>query len=292
MSGQSFTPKQLSLLLGQFAQAGNNSIPAQWLKDGTIESVKIKNGTIEWVKLKSSSIYGALDSRYVKLVTPTGTYINFDGTTDNKVAFGHVDTEGLALGDIAGGNYTLIESDGTLVAKGDAVAWDDLRFPATGINPPGAASDPTRNTTTGLLEFSDSATNIIAGVAQLPHTWKLESTLKPHIHWFGFTAPVGANTDVVWQLDYEVVPIGGSWDGTTLSNTLQITEAVTEDVSLISEFGDIAMTGITSVSCLIIWKLSRLGGDASDTYGSAATLAEFDIHYQIDTMGSNEEYVK
>ena len=48
--------------------------------------------------------------------------------------------------------------------------WEDLRFPSQGINPPGAASDPIRSQTTGLLEFSGSADNVICGVAQMPHS--------------------------------------------------------------------------------------------------------------------------
>ena len=50
-------------------------------------------------------------------------------------------------------------------------AWEDLKFPSQGINPPGAASDPTRSTATGLLRFSGVNDNVIAGLAQMPHAW-------------------------------------------------------------------------------------------------------------------------
>lgn len=46
--------------------------------------------------------------------------------------------------------------------------WEDLRFPAAGINPPGAVADPTRDTTDGRLVFSASADNIMAIQAQMP----------------------------------------------------------------------------------------------------------------------------
>jgi hypothetical protein len=170
-------------------------------------------------------------------------------------------------------------------------AWDDLRFPAQGINPPGAVSDPAVNASTGLLEFSKSATNTIAGVAQMPHSWKAGTSLEPHIHWFGFTAP-GGSTDVRWQLEYEVVEINGAWDGATYSNTLAVTAAVTEDTHLYTELGEISMAGISSVSCMIFWKLSRLGGDPADDYDDVATLGEFDIHYQVDSLGSDQEASK
>jgi hypothetical protein len=40
------------------------------------------------------------------------------------------------------------------------------------------------------------------------------------------------------------------------------------------------------------WKLSRIGGDGTDTYTADARLLEFDIHYEVDSMGSSEELVK
>lgn len=53
--------------------------------------------------------------------------------------------------------------------------WDDLRFPAQGINPAGAASPPAVDEVltsfTGTLLFSGSQENVIAGVAQMPHSW-------------------------------------------------------------------------------------------------------------------------
>ena len=60
--------------------------------------------------------------------------------------------------------------------------WDDLRFPANAINPPGAAADPIRNTSTGMLEFSGSADNVIAGIAQMPHAWRAGTSIRPHLH--------------------------------------------------------------------------------------------------------------
>ena len=169
----------------------------------------------------------------------------------------------------------------------DSARWDDLRFPVQGINPPGAASDPTRNTTTGLLEVAKNATNIITGVAQMPHAWKSETDVEAHIHWFGFTAP-GANDQVRWSFEYEVVEINGSWDGATYSTTSAVTADVTEDTHLYTEIEDaIDMSGVTSVSALIIWKLSRIGGHADDNYDDVATLAEIDFHYQTDTPGGS-----
>jgi hypothetical protein len=70
-----------------------------------------------------------------------------------------------------------------------------------------------------------------------------------------------------------------------------MTDDDTANQVLISSFGQIDMTG-ASLSSLLLWRLSRLGGEAEDTYGADARLIEFDIHYQIDSNGSMTEFSK
>jgi len=173
-------------------------------------------------------------------------------------------------------------------------SWEDLRFPVQAINPPGQASDPDVETTTGMLLFAAASTELVFGVAQMPHAWKEGTTIIPHVHWSKTTSAGG---NVLWQLDYEVVANGAVATlayGEQLQSVAAVTGTPDGDTAnevLISSFGDLAMTGKT-VSCLIIWKLSRIGGDGTDTYGADARLFELDFHYEIDSFGSNEEYTK
>ena len=60
--------------------------------------------------------------------------------------------------------------------------WDDLTFPATAINPPGAASDPGRETTTGLLLFDAAGVELIYCLAQMPHKWKEGTAIQLFQH--------------------------------------------------------------------------------------------------------------
>ena len=175
-----------------------------------------------------------------------------------------------------------------------ARAWDDLRFPAQGINPPGLGSDPDLDTATGLWLFGTLKTETLAGVAQLPHAWKEESSIHAHTHWQKTTSAAG---NVLWQLDYEVVNNGdvAAMDyGSQLQTTTTVSETPDDDTAervLISSLGEITMAD-TRISTLIFWKLSRIGGDVLDTYGADARLIEFDIHYQIDSLGSDLEFIK
>lgn len=166
--------------------------------------------------------------------------------------------------------------------------YDDLRFPASGLNPPGAASDPAVNTTTGLLEFGAAAQNIIGFQVQLPHGWAEGTELSPHVHWMPSTTNGGS---VVWQLDYKIIGIGDVLPAEF--STLTVTQAAggVANTHLLAPLGKIAMTGQT-VSCMLICLLSRMGAALADDFTGVAQLLEVDFHYQIDGFGSVDLYIK
>lgn len=171
------------------------------------------------------------------------------------------------------------------------VFWDDLMFPASAINPPGAAADPVLNTTNGLLEFSASATNTIAIHVQMPHAWKEGSEIVPHVHWRKKTAGAG---DVVWEIKYEFQNIGSTFTDSPTTDTVSTASVGGGGDALVhslSSWDHINMDDKT-ISCMGLITVSRLGGDGADTYGGVAQLLQFDIHYQRDSFGSIAEYSK
>jgi hypothetical protein len=92
-------------------------------------------------------------------------------------------------------------------------------------------------------------------------------------------------------MEYKWVSIGATTPGSF--TTVPLLDAA-DGVILkhqIASFGAVSGVGQT-LSSIISIKLSRIGGDGTDTYGADALLKEFDIHYEIDTMGSREELVK
>lgn len=176
---------------------------------------------------------------------------------------------------------------GGLPQWGDGPFWEDLTFPATGLNPPGAVSDPDRDPDDGTLLFDAGSTEIIVGVAQMRHRWIEGSTIHPHIHW----GPTSTNTgNVLWRLSYSIADVDGVFPA---YETLDVTAAAggSDDAHLLTEFGEIDMTGFL-ISVNIKWKVARIGGDAADTYADDAKLYDFDIHYRSDRPGSRQEYVK
>lgn len=173
------------------------------------------------------------------------------------------------------------------------VYWDDMRNPASAINPPGLASDPDFDTTNGLYLFDSSATELLFISAQMPHGWKSGSGIVPHVHWQKTTSASG---NVFWQLDYKKAPINEVMDAsfTTLTTSSVVggtPDTDTADKHLISSFGLLDMSDM-DISDMLIFKLARIGGNAADTYGADARLLEFDIHYRINQPGSIAEFEK
>ena len=165
--------------------------------------------------------------------------------------------------------------------------WEDLRAPATGVDVAGPATPATPDSTHPSLIFANAATNTAFIAFQLPHQWIEGSILRPHIHW----APMSTNTgDVYWRLEYQFLNTGDVVGAYTTVNILATAGGVDEALQL-NNFGDVSTTGVT-ISAMMLCKLSRIGGDGTDTFTSTARLYEFDVHYRSAGLGSIQEYVK
>lgn len=183
---------------------------------------------------------------------------------------------------------TVVELDGTIRFEGDATVWDDLRFPATQLRVNPATLKPDFDFTEVGFLFDSGSTETLYIIAQIPHSWKVGSSIYPHIHWMPTNTDTG---NVLWRMEYKWINIGADGSGAFTSiDTLDAADG-TSYKHQIADLPAIDGTGKTISSILSI-KLSRIGGDASDTYNADALLKEFDIHYEIDTIGSREEYVK
>lgn len=64
------------------------------------------------------------------------------------------------------------------------------------------------------------------------------------------------------------------------------------DVHNMTSFASIAGTG-KNISSMLICRLFRNSSHADDTFtGKSAYLLEFDLHFEVDTMGSRTETAK
>lgn len=170
------------------------------------------------------------------------------------------------------------------------VRWDDLRFPANNAKQ-GQTDEPAFDfTNIGYSMPQNDATQKLYIIAQMQHEWKLESEISPHIHYIqtGETQPTFA-------MEYRVYKNGSappeSFTKLTTADegsSKGLLDYTSGDMLQIAEFPMIDMEGIDTVSSIIDIIIYREDNDVSGD----VLLKEFDIHYQIDDLGSRLEYTK
>jgi hypothetical protein len=186
-----------------------------------------------------------------------------------------------------------MEESNETVYLGD-LEWEDLRFPAQAINPIGAVSDPSPDTSEtafpGTLLFSSSADNMVSGIAQMSHSWQEGTPIRPHIHWAKTTSASGG---VVWHLYYRIInrhKASEAWAGPVVGS-MEVSDGDTANQEAITTFGSINMTDAVT-SKMLAWRLYRVPGETADNYGATARLFELDFHYQRSSLGSGSEFTK
>jgi hypothetical protein len=210
----------------------------------------------------------------------------------------------------SGTSYLSISDNGTVTLNGGATTFTDLVVPVY------SARNSTSSTPAWSLfsapgfftfEFQGADVDVNKEVffnVQLPHDYKAGSTLYPHVHWSS-TVALGT-TRPVWKLEYQWVNLHDAYSITT-SNPLtgyRIVSAAGTDlesatlesltgtrVSMITPLGSIDGAG-KSISSMLVMRLTRLTTDANDLFTGGAYLISFDIHYEVDSFGSGEEYTK
>lgn len=193
-----------------------------------------------------------------------------------------------------------IEPDGTMVADGAATTWDDLTvYPD--VTSKGRSQGPipevfkNNGSSQGvfLWWFETNVEREVYFQIQMPHSYKVGTTLYPHVHWTTKTG-TPTTTNVVWRLEYTIMKAGGNF-GSTLTTTTStvVTETAPSGVGqhLITSLGEISGNEI-GISTFIVCRLYRNGLDTNDTFTESAGLLGFDIHYEKDTQGSRNQFTK
>jgi len=186
-------------------------------------------------------------------------------------------------------DYVQISSEG-IQLFGNATVYDDLRVPVSAVRV-GASAPPDFATFIGsisILLFSPTSDEQIYFAAQMPHTRKQYTNIHPHVHFCPTTAGTGT---VRWGLEYAWSNVNGAYPtGTTTIYASKETNE-TANQHLIAPFA--TLTGSSyGLSSMILCRLFRDADHSGDTYPADAALLEIDFHYEVDTMGSREEYTK
>ena len=251
----------------------------------------------------NNELYMKDDAQVVTKITGNTTLTADSGAFTNLTAtnadLGDIDVDTAQFGDVAGGNYSEFESDGTLVAVGDAVAWRDELQPLTGSRLESPSSDIVLNLAEGSVTFETGAryaTDYVTTSLQLNHDWELGTNIHAHLHWWQVSANVPN-----WLLGYRWQKQGDtkttSWTNLAIDSHIFTYSAGT--LNQISEWAEITPpVGYGQVSDIVQFRIYRDVTNASTLFGGADPEAadvdavNFDIHIEVDTLGSRQEYVK
>jgi hypothetical protein len=192
-----------------------------------------------------------------------------------------------------------------ITLEGDGTMWDDLRVPMSatklgGSKDPGFSlfkDDGAGSQGVFLYWFDASTEEELYFAVQMPHQWK-GTALKPHVHWTPKTTADGspANQKVVWGLEYTWIDLAGDFANTSTVTGSTHTPA---DANVVA--GRHYITALTTmtpsatqdgISSMLVCRLYRVAADAADNYEHDAGLLQFDFHFEIDSLGSDQEYTK
>jgi hypothetical protein len=184
-------------------------------------------------------------------------------------------------------DYCGINSSGHLSLTGDATIWQDLIVPLTTSRRGSNNLPDFDETNVGYLFPKNDTAEILYIINQIPHNWKIGSTIYPHVHWCQ-----GNSSNATFKMSYKWFDLAGNTTagfttyimGTTSS--AYVTGSTMHQLS--TNFTGISGSGLSDLSSILVLKLYR----DDNAYPGDALTYQFDIHYEIDSLGSNEEFVK
>lgn len=277
--------------------------------DNTLTRMDGTDGDIQsssWTLADTGEMVGSNLDLSVGVTTDAVTEHTADaGVTIEEVLLkdGEIEAEAATIGD--GTNQVSMSSVG-LYLEGTATMWDDLRVPVLSVRVPAVGGpgfakmrdDGNLTPSTGVFTywFDKNTEESVFFMCQMPHHWKQGSDIECHVHWTPASNALAA-TDVCWGLEYTWANINGTFPTTSFLYGDEQSNGPTEVVSrykhYLTELGTITGTGKT-LSSMLVCRLFRdaTGAGGTDDYNDDAGLLEIDFHYEVDSLGSKEEYTK
>lgn len=202
----------------------------------------------------------------------------------------------------SGVNYTTFDSTGHQTMLGDARPWRDELVDAISIKNTGAAGI-VEDAGEGTLSFAHAAeiTDYMYCNIQLNHDRDLASKIYPHIHWFAAEEAVVPNFMVQYRWQVQNATKVTPWTDYKCNTMLTTAPGagVTKHAICGSTVG-ISPPGGAALSDIIQFRIIRDHSDANtahffggnDPYTAAASVLAFDVHFQINSLGSTDELTK
>ena len=181
-------------------------------------------------------------------------------------------------------NFT-VDQYGNIRLNGDASSWTDILVPLTTTRIGSNAKPDFIETELAYGFPQNDITEKVFFVVQMPHSWKAGTTIYPHVHW-----KQTQNLTPIFQIQYKWFNIGETvpptWTTYTMGNLAR--PYLGGNFHQIND-NPIGIDGTgKNISSMILIQLFR----NDNVYIGDALTYQFDIHYQVDSFGSDLEYIK
>jgi len=212
-----------------------------------------------------------------------------------------IDGDGIATDSVKSKTYPgdiTIDCGSQKTATLANTVWDDLRivpgaFQFAGSGDPTLSSWQPGGGGTTFKVYKFKTYDEVFFTCQLPHTYKEGTDLEAHVHWTpGDRGIAESGKTVNWALDYTWTNVNGVFD---VSSNIAIPDTCSGTSDQHEIASSVTITGTSkNISSMLVCRLYRDAGDTwvGTTSGESPALLEFDLHYEIDTLGSRQEIVK
>jgi len=150
------------------------------------------------------------------------------------------------------------------------------------------------------LAFPPNVDSSITFFTQFDHSPKYGSSARFHIH--AYIPPDATTGNVKFKFEWQLIPVevivtnSGSQVVNNYPKILKVVEKtfmITEDFHgrhVLFNFGEIDT--VNSLSQIVFHRLTRLGSDPDDTFQHDLPILYVDWHTEIDSIGSQDEFIK
>jgi hypothetical protein len=170
-----------------------------------------------------------------------------------------------------------------------SIRWDDVRTPASAINPAGPGTAMQVSSTDGSLYARAGNNDSAFFEVQIPHGYAEGHDLDLHIH--GYKATSAAGT-INWQLKCTWTNIGDVFSDLALESwvagTVRVADADTAGLHYIREW-EFDGSGKT-ISSVMVCAIRRNSLAGADSYGADAHIVSIDAHVPMVDRGSVFEW--
>jgi hypothetical protein len=178
--------------------------------------------------------------------------------------------------------------------------WDDLKAPLYSTKVRSGSKAPTfkafiaeAGSSLGLYAYAFSIGNYVDLSFQVPHSYKVETDIRAHIHIFTTSTGGGSSGQYCrFNLSYIWMNINGTVPTSTI-NVSTNDAIITKGTHQLLEFGNLSGTS-KDISSILVVSCERVSitGVGHVEYIGDLFVSDLDLHFQSDAPGSHDELVK